>query len=149
MLYFFQKYKSIKKLKYFFINNTKEIPTKMNQNNLFSTLPMDLVKCCLSYDKRYVIRKGQIITINKISPEDDRYKILQSIPKTSVRPLLPNIYASYIDSDKIVDEKYHYYIVQIHNDEKNVIMYSFRKIDAKNKEEISIKRYNKITGKRC
>ena len=135
-------------MKYFFINNIKETLIKMNLNNFFS-LPMDLVKGCLSYDKRYVIRHGKIITINKISPDDGRYKILQSIPKTSVRPLLPNIYASYIDSDKIVDEKYHYYIVQIHNDEKNVIMYSFRKIDAKNKEEISIKRYNKITGKRC
>jgi len=109
---------------------------------------MDLVKCCLSYDKHYVIRHGQIITINKIAPDDGRYKILQSIPKTSVRPLLPNIYASYIDSGKIVGEKYHYCIVQIHNDEKNVILYSLRKIDAENNQEVSIKRYNKITGKR-
>ena len=109
---------------------------------------MDLVKCCLSYDNRYVIRHGKIITINKISPDDSRYKILHSIPKTCVKSLLPNIFASYIDSEKIVGEKYHYCIVQIHNHEKNVILYSLRKIDAENNQEVSIKRYNKITGKR-
>ena len=110
---------------------------------------MDLVKCCLSYDSRYVIRHGQIITINKISPDDERYKILQCMPKTEVKVLLPNIYASYIESDKIVGGKYHYYIVQIHNNDKNMILFSLRKIDATNKNEVAINRYNKITGKSC
>jgi len=44
-------------------------------------LPLDIVKCILSYDKRFIIRRGEIIQINKITKEDERYKLLLTIPQ--------------------------------------------------------------------
>lgn len=47
----------------------------------FAFLPMDLVMCILDYDRRFVIRKGQIAKIiNQISPNDQRYDLLAKIP---------------------------------------------------------------------
>ena len=44
-------------------------------------LPMDVVKIILSYDKRFVIRKGKILQINRIQQTDERYELLCLIPE--------------------------------------------------------------------
>ena len=35
---------------------------------LFKKLPMDIVKCILPYDRRFIIRNGNIILIDKLDP---------------------------------------------------------------------------------
>ena len=35
--------------------------------NYFANLPMDVVKCILAYDRRFVIRNGEIVTIDKLN----------------------------------------------------------------------------------
>ena len=44
-------------------------------------LPLDIIKYLLPYDKRFVVRKGQIIQINQIPKHDKRYELLASIPQ--------------------------------------------------------------------
>jgi len=43
------------------------------------TLPVEIVKHIISYDKRFIIRKGKIIQINQIDKNDKRYNLLESI----------------------------------------------------------------------
>jgi len=46
-----------------------------------SLLPMDVVMYILDYDRRFVIRKGQVAKIvNPISPYDERYDLLANLP---------------------------------------------------------------------
>jgi hypothetical protein len=45
------------------------------------TIPMDVVRNILDYDNRFVFRGKEIIQINKIDKNDERYNILSSIPK--------------------------------------------------------------------
>jgi len=49
-------------------------------------LPMDIVKYILQYDKRFVIRKGEILQINRIPNIDEIYSILYSIPEKEYEP---------------------------------------------------------------
>ena len=42
-------------------------------------LPIEIVKHIISYDKRFIIRKGKIIQINPIDKNDKRYNLLESI----------------------------------------------------------------------
>jgi len=42
-------------------------------------LPFDILKEILVYDRRFIIRKGEIFIINKIPKTDDRYRKLLSI----------------------------------------------------------------------
>ena len=44
-------------------------------------LPIEIVKYIITYDKRFIIRKGKIIQINKIDKNDKRYNILFGIKK--------------------------------------------------------------------
>ena len=46
-----------------------------------SSIPMDIVQNILGYDNQFVIRGKEIIQINKIDKNDERYNILSSIPK--------------------------------------------------------------------
>jgi predicted RNA-binding protein with PUA domain len=48
---------------------------------LFSNLPMDLIKNILTFNKNFVIRRGEIMTIKKIPKDDPRYCILMQKPK--------------------------------------------------------------------
>ena len=45
------------------------------------TIPMDIVRNILGYDNRFVFRGKEIIQINKIDKNDERYNILSRIPK--------------------------------------------------------------------
>jgi len=45
------------------------------------TIPMDIVRNILGYDNRVVFRGKEIIQINKIDKNDERYNILSRIPK--------------------------------------------------------------------
>ena len=44
-------------------------------------LPIEIVKHIISYDKRFIIRKGKIIEIKRIDKNDKRYELLESIKK--------------------------------------------------------------------
>lgn len=52
----------------------------MSSSYLFSNLPMDLIKNILMFNANFVIRRGEIITINKIPKNDPRYGILLKKP---------------------------------------------------------------------
>jgi hypothetical protein len=43
------------------------------------TLPVEIVKHIISYDKRFIIRNGKIIQINQIDKNDKRYNLLELI----------------------------------------------------------------------
>jgi hypothetical protein len=43
-------------------------------------LPSDIIKHILTFDRRFIVRNGQILTINSISKTDERYNILLTIP---------------------------------------------------------------------
>jgi hypothetical protein len=43
------------------------------------SLPIEIVKHIISYDKRFIIRNGKIIQINQINKNDKRYYLLESI----------------------------------------------------------------------
>ena len=51
-----------------------------------SSIPMDIVINILRYDNRFVIRGNEIIQINKIDKNDERYNILSRIPKINRGP---------------------------------------------------------------
>ena len=42
-------------------------------------LPLEIVKHIITYDKRFIIRRGKIIQINPIDKNDKRYNLLESI----------------------------------------------------------------------
>lgn len=44
-------------------------------------LPLEIVKHIITYDKRFIIRKGKIQQINQIDKNDKRYKLLFGIKK--------------------------------------------------------------------
>jgi hypothetical protein len=47
---------------------------------LFSNLPMELIKNILTFNKNFVIRRGEIITVQKIPKNDTRYNMLLKRP---------------------------------------------------------------------
>jgi hypothetical protein len=47
---------------------------------LFGSLPMDLIGKILTFNINFVIRRGEIITINKIPKNDKRYSVLLTKP---------------------------------------------------------------------
>ena len=49
--------------------------------NKFSNFPMDIVNYILPYDKRFTIKNGDIGLMTRISKNDNRYKMLEKIPK--------------------------------------------------------------------
>lgn len=40
-------------------------------------LPKDVITNILLYDRKYIMRKGKLTTINKLNKKDPRYKILE------------------------------------------------------------------------
>ena len=46
-----------------------------------NNLPFDIIKSILTYDNRFVIRKGKIILIKKIEKNDERYNLLLKMPE--------------------------------------------------------------------
>jgi hypothetical protein len=43
-------------------------------------LPFDIIKHILTFDCRFIVRNGQILTINPIAKTDERYNILLTMP---------------------------------------------------------------------
>jgi hypothetical protein len=54
--------------------------------NIPNHFPKELTNYILSYDKRFVIRNGEIIVILPISKSDKRYALLQEIPEKQIYP---------------------------------------------------------------
>lgn len=48
---------------------------------MMNYLPLDIVNYILSFDRRFVIRKGKILQIKKIEKNDSRYDLLLKIPQ--------------------------------------------------------------------
>jgi hypothetical protein len=44
-------------------------------------LPIEIIKYIISYDRRFVIKKGKLIEINRIDKNDKRYNMLLNIEK--------------------------------------------------------------------
>uniref|UniRef100_A0A6C0BC45 Uncharacterized protein n=1 Tax=viral metagenome TaxID=1070528 RepID=A0A6C0BC45_9ZZZZ len=113
---------------------------------LLQQLPMDLVKHCLSYDKRFVIRKGCIIQINRLCKNDIRYSILKKIPiiEYNKTPYNQTVFASYLDATngRSNNNKYYFALTIILNTSMGRMIYYLRKIDSVTKKEVDIKRYN-------
>jgi hypothetical protein len=65
-----------KKLKCFFILFIKQIKTPQHIMSSFRKLPMDIIKHILPYDKRFVLRNGEIISINKLDMNKYKHAIL-------------------------------------------------------------------------
>jgi hypothetical protein len=73
----------------------------MVDKNIFSKLPFDIIKYILLYNNYYILRNNKIIFINKISKEDNRYKILSKKP--FIRKLRNNSWGVYLDN---INKKY-------------------------------------------
>jgi hypothetical protein len=54
-----------------------------------SQLPIDIINHILTYDKRFIVRRGQPISI--IPKDDERYRILHTV--TRIIPRTPNNYS--------------------------------------------------------
>jgi len=125
-----------------------EQSSKYNNNsnsNLLQELPMDLVKHCLSYDQRFVIRKGDIIQINKILRSDERYTMLEKIPiiDYNKKPYTQTVFASYLDSkNRSKNSKYYFAFTILFDTSRGRMIYYIRKIDSISNKEVNIKRYN-------
>lgn len=122
---------------------------KYNSNsnsNLLQELPMDLVKYCLSFDKRFVIRRGCIIQINRILTSDERYTMLEKIPiiEYNKKPYNQTVFVSYLDAKKggSSNSKYHFAFTIMLNISTERMIYYVRKIDSISNKEVNIKRYN-------
>jgi len=63
----------------------------------FNELPLEIIKNILSYNINFVIRKGEIIQINKIYANDERYQILRNIPEKKYTKMLGGGYYVNID----------------------------------------------------
>jgi len=61
---------------------------------LFSKLPMELIKNVLTFNKNFVIRRGEIITIKKIPQCDPRYDMLLKKPEINPNPCITRNYIS-------------------------------------------------------
>jgi len=61
---------------------------------LFSNLPMEIIKNVLTFHKNFVIRKGEIIVIKKISQCDPRYEMLLKKPEIIRNPFITRNYVS-------------------------------------------------------
>uniref|UniRef100_A0A6C0LD62 Uncharacterized protein n=1 Tax=viral metagenome TaxID=1070528 RepID=A0A6C0LD62_9ZZZZ len=121
----------------------EQTPEYVDNDILLQKLPMDLVKHCLSYDKRFVIRKGHIIQINRIPRSDARYGTLEKIPiiEYNKTPYNQTVFVSYLDA-KDRGNKYYFALTIMLDTSKDKMMYYVRKIDSNSNKEVNIKRYN-------
>jgi len=125
----------------------EQSPKYDSNRNLLQELPMDLVKHCLSYDKRFVIRKGCIVQINRILRSDERYSILEKIPiiEYNKTPYNQTVFASYLDAKDTRNNnnnKYYFALTMLFNISRGQMIYYIRKIDSVSNKEVNIKRYN-------
>ena len=125
-----------------------EQPAKYD-STLLQQLPMDLVKHCLSYDKRFVIRKGSIVQINRLCKNDIRYRTLEKIPiiEYNKNPYNQTVFVSYLDAKNSIksgnsSNKYYFAFTIILNTSIGRMIYYVRKIDSNSNKEVDIKRYN-------
>jgi hypothetical protein len=111
---------------------------------VFKSLPLDVVKYCLTFDQRFQIRKGEIV--QRISKDDLRYSILNEKPFIYYRKEMYNtgsMYASYLDGKKITENgNCSYSIVMFFYSSRNLISYYIRKIDVLTGMEISMYRHD-------
>lgn len=128
-----------------------EQPAKYADNDtLLQQLPMDLVKHCLSYDKRFVIRKGCIVQINRICKNDTRYSTLEKIPiiEYNKKPFNQTVFASYLDAKNSIksgsssNSKYYFAFTILFETSRGRMIYYVRKINSISNKEVNIKRYN-------
>lgn len=66
----------------------------MTSLKLFSNLPMELIKNILTFNKNFVIRRGEIITVQKIPKNDTRYDMLIKKPEINANPCITRNYIS-------------------------------------------------------
>ena len=81
------------------------IPKSSEISNIFKLLPTDIVKNILLYDKRYIIRNGKIININKLNDKlyENTYNLLLKKPLIKVYSNVNNsntFFWSYVTFDK-------------------------------------------------
>ena len=55
---------------------------------------MDLIKNILTFNKNFVIRRGEIMTIKKIPKDDIRYEMLIKKPEINANPCITRNYIS-------------------------------------------------------
>jgi hypothetical protein len=78
---------------------------------IFSQLPNDIIMHIITFDKRFKIRKGELVSI--ILKDDYRYKLLEYItikPNNSLR----NDYY-FLSSDSISYNRYDYILPNLYN----------------------------------
>lgn len=109
---------------------------------VFKTLPMDVVKYCLTFDNRFAIRNGKIM--RRILRDDPRISMLEkkSIIECRKEAYISNVHASYLDGTTLVNNRYKFCFTHIFHFSRNIMTYYVRKIDSNDDSEISIKRYN-------
>lgn len=66
----------------------------MSSLQLFSKLPLDLIKNVLVFNNNFVIRRGELVTIKKIPKHDARYKMLLKKPEINPNPYIASNYLS-------------------------------------------------------
>jgi hypothetical protein len=88
--------------------------------------PKELKYEILSYDKRFVIRSGELLTILPISRKDKRYSMLKEIPEKQIYPwwTCVELWLSY---DKSCDADNYYVIRYEIVEEDNCYIYTFDK----------------------
>jgi hypothetical protein len=99
---------------------------EMKYESRLSTLPLDIIKTILLYDNRFILRKGNLIMINKIDKEKytDAYYFLKYKPR-----IIQNTYSIYFTSYVYIGE----YKIQYSNEniyttnEYNHVTYQFQK----------------------
>jgi len=109
---------------------------------VFKSLPMDVVKYCLTYDNRFRIRNGEIV--QRISENDIRYAMLKEKPQILCRSEKygNNVYASYLDGKNVTETGIKYSIARFFYISTKTSSYFIRKIDGLTGLEISIKKHD-------
>jgi len=95
---------------------------------LFSNLPMELIKNILTYNKNFVIRRGEIITVQKIPKNDYRYNILLNKPTISTIHLFNILYKvhSYVCLPKHDGDMAPHYLISGKNVKGDFILLKLR-----------------------
>jgi hypothetical protein len=99
---------------------------EMKYEKNLSTLPLDLIKKILLYDNRFILRKGNLIMINKLDKEKYANIIYLLKYKSQIREDSYSIYFTsyvYIGNYKIQYSNENIYT----SDEYNHITYQFQK----------------------
>lgn len=49
-------------------------------NAIFKTLPLELAKHIVTYDRRFYVKNGQLLEMPQFAKDDPRYQMLETIP---------------------------------------------------------------------